>query len=122
MSGELHSQHYEFRILTRDKDTKHVEVFGCFTEYEDRPAIIGTLLDITERKHVEEALKESEHKYRLLADNTADVIFTFGLDMKYRYVSPSVKRMAGFTPEEFISRPVGHFMKGESLELIKKSY
>jgi len=120
ISGELCSQHYEFRMLTRDKDTKHVEVFSCITEYENKPAIVGTLLDITERKRIEEALKESEHKYRLLADNTADVIFTFGLDMKYKYISPSVKKIGGFSPEEFIGRPVGHFMKGESLESIKK--
>ncbi|HVN95219.1 MAG TPA: PAS domain S-box protein [Syntrophorhabdaceae bacterium] len=120
VSGELPTHHYEFRIVTKDKDVRHVEVYSSYTEYEGRPAIIGTLQDVTDRKRAEQALKESENKYRLLADNTADVIFTFGLDMKYRYVSPSVIRIRGFSPDEVIGQLISQSVTAESLEAMNK--
>ncbi|HVN95637.1 MAG TPA: PAS domain S-box protein [Syntrophorhabdaceae bacterium] len=120
ISGELPSRHYEFRIVTKDQDIKHVEAYSSYTEYEGEPAIVGTLVDITERKRAEEALKENEKKYRLLADNTADVIFTFGLDMKYRYISPSVSKIRGFSPEEIIGQPISRSMTAQSVESVKR--
>jgi diguanylate cyclase (GGDEF)-like protein/PAS domain S-box-containing protein len=41
--------------------------------------------------------------FKILADNSADVIFHFGVDMKARYISPSSKRLLGWTPEEIVA-------------------
>jgi len=57
-SGEVKFIHREFRIITKNKEIKNVEVFGSRTIYQGKPAVVGTMLDITERKRAEEALKE----------------------------------------------------------------
>ena len=64
-------------------------------------AVFRLIHDNTERKRAEEALKESAGKYRLLAENTLDVIWRINLDLEFTYVNPAIFGMMGFTPEEW---------------------
>lgn len=56
--------------------------------------------DITERKRMETAVRESEQRYRMLADAIPDVVFALDAAGRPTYVSPSIERMRGFTVEE----------------------
>jgi PAS domain S-box-containing protein len=69
--------------------------------------ILSVVRDVTERKRVERKLRESEERFRLLAESAHDVIFRYGLDpaLGYEYVSPSVETLIGYTPEEFYADP-----------------
>ncbi len=68
------------------------------------------------------ALNASEERYSLIADNMNDVIWTMTIDGVIAYVSPSVERVRGFTPEEAIAQPVGEILCPESLDLSTKYY
>lgn len=57
LTDEQHSIHYEFRGVRKDKETVYIEVFGSRTVIRGRPAVIGTLLDITDRKLSEDAMQ-----------------------------------------------------------------
>ena len=59
--------------------------------------------DITAAKKAEEALIESQEKYRLIAENTNDLIIITNFDKTFRYVSPSIKSL-GYTPDELVGQ------------------
>ncbi len=56
--------------------------------------------EIAVRRASEQALRQSEQKYRLLAENVRDVIWMTDLDLRFTFVSPSIQALQGFTPEE----------------------
>ncbi len=67
--------------------------------------IVGLLTisrNITDQKKMTDALRTSESRYRMLADNSFDVIWTMDMTGKFTYISPSVKQLRGFTPEEIL--------------------
>ncbi|MBU4356501.1 MAG: PAS domain S-box protein, partial [Proteobacteria bacterium] len=70
LSGELEAAHYTFRGLHRDGAVIHCESFGRAVEYQGRPAIVGTLLDITERQKTQEALEKSKTHYQALFEDS----------------------------------------------------
>ena len=84
--------------------------------------VIGNIMDITDQKLAEAALHESEEKYRLIADNTADHIWIFDLDLNMQYSSPSVMRMKGFTPEETMLQSLDQMMTPASVEMVLKLF
>lgn len=57
LSNEQRAIHYEFRGVRKDKRIVYVEVFGSRTVIQGKPAVLGTLLDITERKRGEEEIR-----------------------------------------------------------------
>ncbi|HAH23722.1 MAG TPA: hypothetical protein DCL77_08190 [Prolixibacteraceae bacterium] len=62
-------------------------------------------IDITERRKAEEALRESEEKYRLISDNSEDWLYWIAPDGKLKYLSPAVERVTGYSVQEFSTNP-----------------
>lgn len=66
LTGELVSISYEFRGVTRDNAVIHLDVFGSRTTYRGRPAVIGSLLDISERRKAEEKVHRLNEELQTL--------------------------------------------------------
>jgi PAS domain S-box-containing protein len=73
--GEALPNHYEFKIITAENETKWVDFSASQISYNGTPAMLGTAFDITESVEFEEKLKENEAKYRALFLSANDAIF-----------------------------------------------
>lgn len=105
----------EYTLKKKSGDYVIVQAKGSLLYKDGKPyAIMGTARDITEYKRAEEKLRKSDNRYRLLAENVSDIIWVRGMDMKLKYVSPSVEKVRGYTPEEAIAQPIEEVLTPES--------
>lgn len=81
---------YCFRIYTPAGDVKWLQLYSRSIEFRSRPADLVSFIDLTERVLFEQALKESEEKYRLLVENANDGIILLQ-DCEIRFANPKVK-------------------------------
>ncbi len=76
---------------------------------------VGTVEDITDRREGEQQLRRSEERYRVLAENSTDMISKHTPDGVYLYVSPACRALLGYDPEELIGRSGYEFFHPEDL-------
>ena len=102
----------EFLIFTKSGKECWIE-HNCILIFNEKNEYLGrrgSNRDITDRKMNEKALKESEAKYKLLANNTLDTIWTSELDFKITYVNNSIYKLLGYTVEEFLNLDIDEYI------------
>jgi len=93
---------YELKLKAKDGSVIETSMSAhiIFGNDGEPAGVEGVLRDITERKRAEEALKESEEKYRELVENLTEVIYALKPSGEVLYVSPAVKSLIGYSPKE----------------------
>ncbi len=96
------TQLYEYSVKSRRTNQwKYFET--RILSFGSENKILTIVRDITRRTNAESAVRESEKKYRFLADNSQDLIGLHSLDTRYEFVSPSVKQMLGYSESEILN-------------------
>ncbi|MFL5371976.1 MAG: EAL domain-containing protein [Myxococcales bacterium] len=107
LAGEAVGLLETYRGKRKDGTAIEVEAHGALTELSGRPAVIGTLLDVTERRRTERALRDSEERYALAARGANDGLWDWDLVANRVYLSPRWKAMLGLGEGDIGGNPEG---------------
>jgi PAS domain S-box-containing protein len=120
LDGELGAAHYTFRGMRLDGTEVHVEVHGTAAEYHGHPAVVGVLLDVSERRLHEEALRRSEARFRGLVEHSSDLIAVVDAAGAPLYRSPSFETVLGLAPGQI--RETWGQLHPEDLETARRAF
>ncbi|HEX76072.1 MAG TPA: PAS domain-containing sensor histidine kinase [Dehalococcoidia bacterium] len=104
----------------KDKDKTKEQLISELAEMRQRITELQALE--TQHKQAEEQLRDSERHYRLLADNTNDIIWTMDKNLQLTYISPSIERHSGYTVEEMMEMTLEQTYTPASVEAMMKAY
>ncbi|MFZ1986447.1 MAG: PAS domain S-box protein [Desulfatitalea sp.] len=107
---------FETLHRTKNGEIRHVYVSAQVIDLDERQVYHCIWRDITDRKRAEEALRYSEKRYRLIAENTADVISIMDMNLQFTYISPAAKRVRGLTVEEAMAQTLEQVLTPESMQ------
>jgi PAS domain S-box-containing protein len=117
LHGDAESEQHEFCGVHRDGRMIYLENFATRLRFEGRPAVIGSLVDVTDRKRADEALRSSEERLKILFEYAPDTFFIADMDGTLIDGNRAAETLAGRPREELIGKNVleAGFMPPEEL-------
>ncbi|MBU0460980.1 MAG: PAS domain S-box protein, partial [Nanoarchaeota archaeon] len=114
---------YDVVFLTRKGEERIGRITATLVR-DENGKVTGDLVmitDITEEKNAEDALKDSEEKYRSLVENANEVIL-IAQDRKLKYVNPKAEEIIGYTPEQLKSKSFVDFIHPDDRRMVMGRY
>lgn len=108
-----------YTMYRKDGSTFPCEIFASviYDNSGNSAGVLALTRDISSQMEQENQLTQSEKRYRLLAQNAHDVIWTMDLQGKFTYVSPSVEQLRGYKPEEVLQQNIEEALTPESAKV-----
>ncbi len=101
-----YTRNFECGLISKDSAAFCAELsVSTTTDRMDMPTgFVSVLSDITERRRADDLVKKSEEKHRALVEGISHIIFTTDTKGKFTYISPVIRRVLGYTPDELIGK------------------
>ncbi|MHA1671171.1 MAG: PAS domain S-box protein [Promethearchaeota archaeon] len=113
----------ELQIKRKDGTIAWLNIQNSLKKIDNEFLVEGIAQDITERKMAQEKIKESEEKYRLLAENANALITVVNLDFKIEYINKEAhKKIMGYSSEEILNHNAMDFVHPEDRDTLLKAY
>jgi len=121
LRGESAPMQYPLRVLNKAGKTLWFQLKGSLITWENKTATLNMFTDVTEQKQAEISLKESEEKYRLIVENSNDIVFTFDRVEQLVYMSPSIKKVLGYNPSDLIGHSFESLIHPDDLQGLREA-
>ncbi|MHA1931425.1 MAG: PAS domain S-box protein [Promethearchaeota archaeon] len=114
----------EYRIIDKKGETKWILEFSekFYDPSAEKEGVRGIIVDNTEKKLIEQKLKESEKKFRSLVETTSDWIWEVDKYGAYTYSSPKIRELLGYEPEEVIGKTPFDLMSSDEAKSIGEKF
>ncbi|MBI5506628.1 MAG: PAS domain-containing protein, partial [Deltaproteobacteria bacterium] len=114
---------FEYRMLAADDRVVWLrDIVTVVVENGETSKLRGIMVDVSERKKKEEALRAMEQRLRGIVENLSDVVYSCDLSGRFTYISPAIERVSRYTPEECIGRDLRTFIHPEDLPAVESSF
>ena len=121
--GVLGIKRYDFKIIRKSGEERWVDLSGAsLTDYKGKPAGIISVIDVTDRKEMENSLRESEERFRSIVENSHDGIVIADGNYRLIYANDEVCRMIGYPRDDIIGQDFRRFLTKESKKLVGERY
>jgi diguanylate cyclase (GGDEF)-like protein/PAS domain S-box-containing protein len=111
----------ELTIRCKDGSNKVVLAGAASLTHSYKGTHLVSLVDLTERKHAEEALRDSETRYRTIVETAQEGIWTIDADNHTSFVNPKMAEILGYTVEEMQGRSLYDFMDDEGRHIAEQN-
>lgn len=106
LNGEVSSMRFEFRGMRKDGSSFYCEAHGSAIEYKGRKAIIGTLIDITDRVELIQELLAREAELKATLYSIGDAVISTDLSGRVLMMNPVAEKLTGWKESEALGRPI----------------
>lgn len=110
LSGAMQTSTHLMRGIRRDGSRIELEVYSRRTEYEGRPAVTGTMVDVTERRARERELEARERRYRALIEHAREIVYTLDLTGRLTSLNRAGQQLLGCSEAEACTMRVTDFV------------
>ena len=104
--GESVPSFYEYHIRRADGEVRTVQMVAARISYQGQPASLATIRDITERGRAEQALRESEERFRAVVETASQAIISADIDGHITHFNRAAEHIFGYAAEAVIGKPL----------------
>jgi two-component system NtrC family sensor kinase len=121
LKGQLFSP-YQFRVIHKNGSIVWVTAVVKSIQYHGRRAVVGTYMEITGRKQIEEALRQSEERYRTILEEMEEGYYEVDIAGNFTFVNDAQCRLFGYSKEDIIGMNFRGFTPAEKAKDIFEAY